>query len=113
MTTTIDSPQALTRPEGIGARKDYHALNAQLNLFGPDGSNPVQQGPRGRVRILPPARHPEHQGVRLGMGAAGMADRQQLLRGSVPARLRPRFRYLAARTRGDGRAPLCHLPRCL
>lgn len=38
MTTTIDSPQALTQPEGIGARKDYHALNAQLNLFGPDGS---------------------------------------------------------------------------
>lgn len=38
MTTTIDSPQALTRPEGIGARKDYHALNARLNLFGPDGS---------------------------------------------------------------------------
>ncbi|MGO2933949.1 class 1b ribonucleoside-diphosphate reductase subunit alpha, partial [Microbacterium sp.] len=34
---TIISPEAPART-GIGARKDYHALNAQLNLFAPDGS---------------------------------------------------------------------------
>lgn len=34
---TIISPEAPVRT-GIGARKDYHALNAQLNLFAPDGS---------------------------------------------------------------------------
>ncbi|MFD2675388.1 class 1b ribonucleoside-diphosphate reductase subunit alpha [Gulosibacter bifidus] len=34
---TITSPEAPART-GIGARKDYHALNAQLNLFAPDGS---------------------------------------------------------------------------
>jgi ribonucleoside-diphosphate reductase alpha chain len=34
--TTI-APEAPART-GIGARKDYHALNAQLNLFAPDGS---------------------------------------------------------------------------
>ncbi|MGB4136339.1 MAG: class 1b ribonucleoside-diphosphate reductase subunit alpha [Microbacterium sp.] len=39
MTITIDTPpQAPAQREGIGARKDYHALNAQLNLFAPDGS---------------------------------------------------------------------------
>lgn len=35
MTTLI--PETPTRT-GIGVRKDYHALNAQLNLFAPDGS---------------------------------------------------------------------------
>ncbi|MGO2747121.1 class 1b ribonucleoside-diphosphate reductase subunit alpha [Microbacterium sp.] len=34
---TIISPEAPART-GIGARKDYHALNAQLNLFASDGS---------------------------------------------------------------------------
>ncbi|MGO2092745.1 MAG: class 1b ribonucleoside-diphosphate reductase subunit alpha [Microbacterium gubbeenense] len=34
---TIISPEARAST-GIGARKDYHALNAQLNLFAPDGS---------------------------------------------------------------------------
>ncbi|MGP5218874.1 class 1b ribonucleoside-diphosphate reductase subunit alpha [Arthrobacter rhombi] len=34
MTTDIMEPTT----EGIGARKDYHALNAQLNLFAADGS---------------------------------------------------------------------------
>ncbi|GFZ98947.1 class 1b ribonucleoside-diphosphate reductase subunit alpha [Nesterenkonia alkaliphila] len=34
---TIINPEAPART-GIGARKDYHALNAQLNLFAPDGS---------------------------------------------------------------------------
>ena len=34
--TTI-APEAPART-GIGARKDYHALNAELNLFAPDGS---------------------------------------------------------------------------
>ncbi|SJM71562.1 class 1b ribonucleoside-diphosphate reductase subunit alpha [Gulosibacter sp. 10] len=34
--TTI-APEASMRT-GIGARKDYHALNAELNLFAPDGS---------------------------------------------------------------------------
>ena len=36
MTTTTPAPAA-PRP-GIGERKEYHALNAQLNLFAPDGS---------------------------------------------------------------------------
>ncbi|OKL52970.1 ribonucleotide-diphosphate reductase subunit alpha [Bowdeniella nasicola] len=35
MTTTTQEAPART---GIGVRKDYHALNAQLNLFAPDGS---------------------------------------------------------------------------
>lgn len=35
MTTTSVRTPART---GIGTRKDYHALNAQLNLFAPDGS---------------------------------------------------------------------------
>ncbi|MEF3322857.1 class 1b ribonucleoside-diphosphate reductase subunit alpha [Gulosibacter sp. GYB002] len=35
MTTTAQEAPART---GIGVRKDYHALNAQLNLFAPDGS---------------------------------------------------------------------------
>lgn len=34
---TITAPEAPART-GIGARKDYHALNAQLNLFASDGS---------------------------------------------------------------------------
>lgn len=34
--TTTDTIVPTT--EGIGARKDYHALNAQLNLFAADGS---------------------------------------------------------------------------
>ncbi|MDN5811683.1 MAG: ribonucleotide-diphosphate reductase subunit alpha, partial [Micrococcaceae bacterium] len=34
MTTDIMEPTT----DGIGARKDYHALNAQLNLFAADGS---------------------------------------------------------------------------
>ena len=34
---TIMTSEAPTRT-GIGVRKDYHALNAQLNLFAPDGS---------------------------------------------------------------------------
>ncbi|MGP9587293.1 class 1b ribonucleoside-diphosphate reductase subunit alpha [Micrococcaceae sp. AOP34-BR2-30] len=34
---TIISPEAPART-GIGVRKDYHALNAQLNLFASDGS---------------------------------------------------------------------------
>ncbi|MGZ1491243.1 class 1b ribonucleoside-diphosphate reductase subunit alpha [Brevibacterium sediminis] len=34
--TTI-APEAFVR-SGIGERKDYHALNAELNLFSPDGS---------------------------------------------------------------------------
>lgn len=34
--TTTDTIMPTT--EGIGARKDYHALNAQLNLFAADGS---------------------------------------------------------------------------
>ena len=33
MTPTTAAPQ----PAGIGTRQDYHALNAQLNLFGEDG----------------------------------------------------------------------------
>lgn len=32
------APSAPERATGIGERKDYHALNAQLNLFAPDGS---------------------------------------------------------------------------
>ncbi|MDO4792504.1 MAG: class 1b ribonucleoside-diphosphate reductase subunit alpha [Buchananella hordeovulneris] len=33
----MTAPQTAPAREGIGARKDYHALNAELNLFGPDG----------------------------------------------------------------------------
>lgn len=35
MTTTVSTVPVR---EGIGTRRDYHALNAQLNLFAPDGS---------------------------------------------------------------------------
>lgn len=34
---TAIAPEAPART-GIGARKDYHALNAELNLFATDGS---------------------------------------------------------------------------
>ena len=33
-----DGAGLLPQQEGIGTRRDYHALNAQLNLFAPDGS---------------------------------------------------------------------------
>lgn len=40
---TIATPSETTTPNtarvgGVGERKDYHALNAQLNLFAADGS---------------------------------------------------------------------------
>ncbi|MFT3887948.1 MAG: hypothetical protein QM713_07280 [Arachnia sp.] len=35
---TITAPPTAPARGGIGERKDYHALNAQLNLFAPDGS---------------------------------------------------------------------------
>ncbi|MBU3995599.1 MAG: hypothetical protein KKF42_07470, partial [Actinobacteria bacterium] len=38
---TITAPPTTPTPPvraGVGERKDYHALNAQLNLFAPDGS---------------------------------------------------------------------------
>ena len=42
MTTTAPPVTTLPEPQqqrgGIGERKDYHALNAQLNLFAPDGA---------------------------------------------------------------------------
>jgi ribonucleoside-diphosphate reductase alpha chain len=37
-TTTTAATAHDPAPAGVGTRRDYHALNAQLNLFAPDGS---------------------------------------------------------------------------
>lgn len=86
MTITAPAPSART---GIGVRKDYHALNAQLNLYAPDGSIQFDKDLEAateyfRQHVIPNTKSFDSVGARLDWLVAQNYYEEEFLRSYSP-----------------------------